>query len=62
MLEKKSKFGIGPKVLTSLGIPQSDIGGFIYRLGDSAVVDCLLTFLANDQNEWDMIEFHEWKI
>ena len=60
MLKKRGKFGIGPVVLTSLGTPQSDIGGFIYRVGDTVVVDSLFNFLAHDQNEWDIIEFHEF--
>ena len=59
-LERRGKFGIGLRVLTSLGAPQSDIGGFIYRAGDTEVVDSLFGFLANNQSEWDIIEFHEF--
>ena len=60
MLEKKGKFGLGPRVFTSLGTPQSDIGGFIYRAQDTEVVDSLFQFLKNNQSQWDIIEFHEF--
>ena len=60
MLEKKSKFGIGLTILTSLGTPQSDVGGFIYRAGDLEVVDRLINFLVGNQGQWDIIEFHEF--
>ena len=60
MLERRGKFGIGPRVLSSLGAPQSDIGGFIYRYRDAEVVEGLFRFLADNQSEWDIIEFHEF--
>ena len=60
MLEPRGKFGIGPRVLTSLGAPQSDIGGFLYRTGDTEVVEGLFGFLADNQGEWDITEFHEF--
>lgn len=60
MREKRKKLGIGLKVLTSLGTPQSDIGGFIYRANDTEVVDTLFKYLADHKNEWDMIELNEF--
>ncbi|MCI0551105.1 MAG: GNAT family N-acetyltransferase [Anaerolineae bacterium] len=60
MLEKKSKFGVGLRVLTSLGTPQSDVGGFIYRAGDSEIVDRLFDDLIRNKSEWDIIELNEF--
>ena len=60
MLERRGKFGMGLRVLASLGAPQRDIGGFIYRARDTEVVDRLFGFLADEQSEWDIIEFHEF--
>ncbi len=60
MMEKRKKAGFGLKVLTSLGTPQSDIGGFIYGVNDTEVVDTLFKYLADHKNEWDMIELNEF--
>ena len=60
MLEKRKKSGLGLRVLTSLGTPQSDIGGFIYGIGDTEVVDTFFHHLADHKNEWDMIELNEF--
>ena len=60
MLEKRGKFGVGLRVLTSLGTPQSDIGGFIYRRDDAEVVNSLFNYLSKQMSEWDIIELNEF--
>lgn len=60
ILEKRGKFGIGLRVLTSLGIPQSDVCGFIYRTDDSEVVASLFDYLSGHQSEWDILELNEF--
>ena len=60
MLEKKGKFGVGLRVLTSLGTPQSDVGGFIYRTGDFEVVNSLFDYLVQNRSQWGIIELNEF--
>ncbi|HKY53911.1 MAG TPA: GNAT family N-acetyltransferase [Anaerolineales bacterium] len=60
MLEERGKLGVGLRVLTSLGTPQSDIGGFIYRQDDTEVVNSLFDYLSKQMNEWDIIELNEF--
>ena len=60
MLEKRKKSGLGLRVLTSLGAPQSDIGGFIYRAGETEAIDAFFNHLADHKDEWDMVELNEF--
>jgi CelD/BcsL family acetyltransferase involved in cellulose biosynthesis len=43
-----------------LGTSQSDVGGFIYRTGDSEVVDSIIDYLSENQSEWDILEVKEF--
>lgn len=60
MLEKRGKFGVGIRILTSLGTPQSDVGGFIYRAGDAEVVYSLFDYLLKNKSDWDILELNEF--
>jgi CelD/BcsL family acetyltransferase involved in cellulose biosynthesis len=60
MLEKRNKFGVSLRVLANIGTPQSDIGGFIYRVDDVEVVNSLFDYLSKNRSEWDIIELNEF--
>jgi CelD/BcsL family acetyltransferase involved in cellulose biosynthesis len=60
MLEKRIKFGFWLRVLTSLGTPQSDIGGFVHHANDVEVLHMMCDYLAGHGAEWDVLELNEF--
>jgi CelD/BcsL family acetyltransferase involved in cellulose biosynthesis len=60
MLERRSRLGLKFKVLTNLGVPQCDIGGFLIREGDTQITSAICTYLINSLDEWDVMELAEF--
>lgn len=48
------------KVLTNLGTPQIDVGGFIHNPNDQDVVKTILEHLVANRSYWDILELNEF--
>jgi len=48
------------KVLTNLGTPQSDQGGFIHYRSEGAVVEQLLNYIIQNKSHWHIVELNEF--
>ena len=57
MIEKRNKI---LRVLTNLGTPQSDVGGFIHLPNDQDVVAHLLDYVISHKSKWHIVEFNEF--
>lgn len=60
MQQTRKKWGVGIHMLTSLGVPQSDVGGFIYDPGCKEAVPALIHCLLEDNENWDILELNEF--
>jgi len=58
MRERRRKFGLSLRAVVNLGAPQSDAGGFLFK--DENVLFHLWSRLAQNREEWDMIELNEF--
>ena len=62
MLEKRSRFGFGPKILCTLGTPMNDVGGFIIKNRDTQVLDAVITYIIEQKKKWDILELTEFPV
>jgi CelD/BcsL family acetyltransferase involved in cellulose biosynthesis len=60
MLEKRRRAGVSLRVLTTLGTPMNDVGGFILRGEEEAVVEEIAALLLQKRSKWDVLEMSEF--
>jgi len=57
MLETRNAF---IRVLTNIGTPQSDIGGFIHASDDIDTIKTITQYLVLNKKNWDILELNEF--
>lgn len=63
MLQYREKYKVKQRVLSSLGVPHIDIGGFILAKEYQALaVSSIVDYLESTKKQWDMLELHEFEV
>ncbi|MFZ5910916.1 MAG: GNAT family N-acetyltransferase [Chloroflexota bacterium] len=62
MLNKRKKFGLHFRVLCNIGIPETDVGGFIVKDDDPRIYQAICDFLVHQKRNWDLLELEEVEV
>jgi CelD/BcsL family acetyltransferase involved in cellulose biosynthesis len=60
MLYTRKKYGLKFRLLCSLGIPECDVSGFILCNDDQRVLGAIWSFIDQDKDKWDILEFYQF--
>lgn len=60
MIETNRMLGLSLKLLTNIGVPHCDVGGFLYSPSRHEVPRAIIEFILKNRKEWDIVELNEF--
>jgi CelD/BcsL family acetyltransferase involved in cellulose biosynthesis len=61
MIEEKRYLNIPIRILTNIGYPPPDVGGFILADQRNIIIDAIVEDIIRNKNEWDIIQLREFQ-